>query len=253
MNPTYNNTTKQLTYTISFDYNLPVFQLPLAFDLDLDPLVEISTATQVNFDVSTSFDFTIRPGSERPQRRAHRDEFGAREWSHFGRCPVYVARGRTGAVPVTLLKTATDANASIDDLVVDLNAALAAAGLAGQVVAARDATDSSRLTLKTINIGPIVSLSLLANPLSPAVTELKFENGHLAFETMFDDVFFEDTSISAAAQRSDARCRRLGRVRWVCRREHRQWHKQRQHFGVIRPDRSDDAHAGRMCVSGRTA
>ncbi|QSA97859.1 OmpA family protein [Methylococcus sp. EFPC2] len=72
---------------------------------------------------------------------------------------------------VTLTKSATQTNTTQAELITDLNAALAAAGLAGKVVAT---LDGQRIRLQEVIGGSLASLSLSAASNDPAVTVLGF-------------------------------------------------------------------------------
>ena len=81
------------------------------------------------------------------------------------------------AVEVTIAKSATDANNTVDDLVADVTAALSAAGLSGQVTASRD---GQKLVLS--GAGSVTSLALTALNGNPAVTQMGFRASQTAVD-----------------------------------------------------------------------
>ena len=102
------------------------------------------------------------------------------------------------SVNVTLAAAATSTNVGIDDLVDDLNAALAIAGLGGEVVAGRDA-DRLKFTV-TASAGTDEALvQLNAAALDAAVTQLGFVNGQFVADSVEQHVFIEDAVVTASA------------------------------------------------------
>ena len=79
-----------------------------------------------------------------------------------------------GAVGVTVAKADTDANLTVDDLVVDLNAALGTAGLTGQVSAERIA-GSNKIAL--VAGAGVTSMSLTIAGGNPAITQMGLRSG----------------------------------------------------------------------------
>jgi outer membrane protein OmpA-like peptidoglycan-associated protein/Ca2+-binding RTX toxin-like protein len=84
---------------------------------------------------------------------------------------------------ITLAKADTLGNTSAQDLVVDLNTALAAAGIASQVSAS---LDGARLRLQEVTPGSLTSLSLTAASTDAAVTQLGFGTSQSAAAGIFE-------------------------------------------------------------------
>ena len=113
--------------------------------------------------------------------------------------------GLGNEVAVTLAAAATSNNTSRNDLVVDLNSALATAGLTGSVVAGLDANNRLTFSTTTATLG-VAALELTAadydpqGPPStdPIVTELGFREHHFAFDSLANHAFVEGATIDGA-------------------------------------------------------
>jgi hypothetical protein len=97
-----------------------------------------------------------------------------------------------------LAAAAKSTNASIDDLVDDLNVALTVAGVAGEVVAGRDA-DRLKLTVTAPAGTDVALLQLAAATVDAAVTQLRFVNGQYVTDSVEHHVFIEDAVVTASA------------------------------------------------------
>lgn len=199
INAQYDDTSKELSYHVLVDHTFDVFSLPFDLALDLDPVVELQSTGLVNFDVTTQLELTFGLDLGRfsasvvaPIAAPANGQLSAD--AHFS-----VSAGGGLPVNVTLPQSATTGNASLDDLVIDINVAIAATTLGGDVVAARDLNDNTRLTLTTTHVGPVVALVFGADANDPAVTELGFDSTQFGFDAGFDDLFIEDASVSATA------------------------------------------------------
>ena len=165
VNPQFNPATRELTYTI--DYSKMVnASTGFAFNTDLAPVADISATGNLAFAGSVDFDMTfgvdISPVSARITGTADAPASG----NFSGEAIFQLTLGGDAPVEVRFFGTG---NATLDDLIVDINAALATAGLASKVKAERS---GNKLQLRTTQITATPTLRITASASNPAVTAL---------------------------------------------------------------------------------
>ena len=182
--------------------NFGALDLPLNFDvLDLAPLAEINTSGSIHLSAGGGLTLTvgIYMGNEGAVELTDASLLsslkGGIEFSNtlvvsaaneartvYGRLSADAAfkLARNGAAPVDILLplAATQGNATIADLVADMNAAIGATSLAGQVTASVDnkgtPTNFADDQIVLTGIGGTTSLVLTAAAGNPAVSEIGF-------------------------------------------------------------------------------
>ena len=199
INAQYDETTQELSYHVLIDHTFDIFQMPFDLGLELGPVVNIQTSSEVEFDVNVAFEFTFGFDLSRFRATVVAPLPAPTNGQLSADANFTLLAGANLPTNVTVTQAATSNNSDLDDLVDDINSALVAAGLGSQVGAARDATNDDHLTFFTKHIGPVVTLLFAADANDPSVTELGFDSNQFEFDTGFDDMFLEDASVSATA------------------------------------------------------
>src|SRR6185437_15323257 len=179
---TYDPTTHRLTFQVNVSDNFSSLTVPMSFDLNMGALGGITSSSTVkitpgaSLNMSVGIDLTpsvdvLTASSDAPVNGQLPGD------AHFT-VDLGAATGLNGAdVPIAVTVPADPTNQSIDDLVSDINAALASAGLGGLVIAGRS---GNRITLGTTFSSVGASLALQVTAGDPAATALGFVNGSKA-------------------------------------------------------------------------
>ena len=112
-----------------------------------------------------------------------------------------------GGTALNVVVAADPANNSLDDLVADINIALAAAGLSQKVHAGRS---GNRLTLTTICTGPAFIKIAFSN--GDKASELGFTAGQLAQDSFSNYTYVENASLDATVHATGTGIHALGRL-----------------------------------------
>lgn len=189
-----------LTFTLDLSGTFGTLELPLDFNLDLSPLLALETDTLV--ELSASGGLTLTLGVFMGDAPASTILEGSKLLSEIGDGvdiqtnlaitapnPVSSFIGRLSAdarfalsidggagVDVTVLRDSTESNTTLDDLVADVNTALATAGLAAQIEAQKgQAADNEdgRIVLVVLD-GGITAVTMTADATDPTVREMGF-------------------------------------------------------------------------------
>lgn len=210
----YNAATRELAYTLTlahgfdFDTTTPAvrdaLQTPVSFDLDLRPFTDLATSATLTISLEAGIQLTIgadldvvstaRVSTEAGVAPPENGQLTAD--AHF-----QVSLDGAAAVNVTLAKSATEGNASLDDLVADLNSALLDAGLAAALVAERE-PDSSRIVIRQAGSGTRFRVAAAED--DPFVTKIGFASQSLGRATVGAG-FLDDTTITAKVAINAAR------------------------------------------------
>ncbi|MCC7333449.1 MAG: right-handed parallel beta-helix repeat-containing protein [Pirellulaceae bacterium] len=153
-------------------------------DLDLSPL-QVTSSGQLDLggSLQMGFDFVFASGPISAQVIATSDaplDGNLSASAHFE-----ISLGHSEAIPVTV---PVSSNSNLDDLVLDLQTALAAAGLGGKVIAERE---GNRLSLRTTAAGGGL-LVFRANASDPVVTQLGFPTSAAEFDSAAKHTFLQN-------------------------------------------------------------
>ncbi len=186
INPSFNPTSRELTYTIDYSKMINASS-GFTFDAALGPIADIGAAGNLAFAGSVDFDLTlgieVSPVSAKIVATADAPANG----NFAGEAIFQLQIGSDNPVEVRLFGTG---NANLDDLLVDINTALTAAGLA--VKAERS---GNKVQLRTTNITPTPTLRITANASNPAVTALRLPASADAFDNVANHVFIRDQQL----------------------------------------------------------
>ncbi|MCC6124661.1 MAG: right-handed parallel beta-helix repeat-containing protein [Pirellulales bacterium] len=194
--PAYNETSHELTFQVAIEKTVLDRTLPLSLDLNLSPLGSFQAASTVHFDTHAAMDFTLGFDLSGLTAEMLAAADGPADGKLAADANFLLTFGAAAPVAVTVAKTATNNNAALDDLVADIDAALAAAKLSGKVAAGRD---GNRLKLIAAGPAPSVLLRFDAEAGNPALTELKFQDDAQVGDSVLAHVFLEGASLSADA------------------------------------------------------
>jgi len=165
VNPQYNAATQSLSFVLDYQYNQPAQSLPLSFGTVVAPLTFDGAAT-ATFTATATLNATF--GIELGNLQTVLTGTAAAPSNGQLSADAHFALAIGGGTPVNVTVTAatTQNNTSLSQLVVDLNAALVAAGVGNQVVAGRS---SGFITLTESNGA---GLQVTASASDPAITQL---------------------------------------------------------------------------------
>ncbi len=192
----YDPATDELTFHLILSHDFAPVVVPIDLGLDLSPLAVLTSDSEVSLGATAGLELTI--GIDLSPRvavlSASADAPANGRLTSDAHVTLHV--NEAAPVNVTLTSAATSTNTSLDDLVVDINAALNAAGLTG-VAAARS---GNRLTLSAVpspaSDSPLLRLSSAAG--DAAITQLRFVNGDVATDSTARHFFIEDASVSGS-------------------------------------------------------
>ena len=200
---------KELTYHLLIDHTFASVDVPFGIDLDLSPVGDFTSSGEIAVNANGSLELTLGINLSDPSAVMVATTAAPANGKISADAEFLLKLGLGTPVAVTLPQSATSTNANRNDLVADLTAALATAGLSGSVVAALDG--NNRLTLKTTTSAlGIAALELRAadydpdGPPSsdPIVTELGFLERHFAFDSLANHAFIEDASLDGSVSLS---------------------------------------------------
>ena len=193
INALYDAATRVLTFRVILAADLDPVQAPVGFGASLGPVDVLSAQTNLALSARANLDFVF--GADLSRRTVSITATGDAPANgrittdaHF-----QLKLGADNPVSVTVRADAT--NASIDDLVADINAALATAGLAASVVAGRD---GNKLKLSTTPALTRPRITLNATATDSAITQLRFANGASATDDIAGRFFIRDASASGS-------------------------------------------------------
>lgn len=198
----YDPVSKELTYHLIVDYQYAPVNLPVGIELDLSPISQFSSASEVTRNADGDLEMTLGISLNDLSAVMTAESVAPANGQTTGDSHFNLNLGLGTDVAVVLSASATSGNTTRSDLVTDLNAALALAGLAGSVVAGLDA--NNRLTFSTTASGlGVAALELTAadhDPNGPAstdpiTTELGFRERHFAFDSLANHAFLENATI----------------------------------------------------------
>ncbi len=189
VNPAFDPVSRELTYTI--DYSKMIDEsLGFSFDAGLDPLAAINAMGDLSLagdvDFGLTFGIDVSPVSAIITATGDAPSDG----NFAGEAVFQLQLGSDAPVEVRLFGTG---NTSIDDLVVAVNAALVAVGLA--VKAERD---GDKIRLRTSSLSATPTLHITADPANPAVTALHLPASADTFDNIANHVFIRDQSLDAS-------------------------------------------------------
>jgi len=197
----YDETTDELSYHVLIEGTFLDTVLPLGFDMDLSPLVNLQSSSAVDVDAEATLEFTL--GVDLSELRAEMTAGSSApsngRLSADASFQLLIGGSGDGPVAVLVEKNETDNNNDLDDLVGDITTALAAAGLSGVVQTGRD---GNRLTLALTGSGAIGLMVLNTEADDPTATELGFDDGQIAADTIVHHAFIEDASLWGSATAS---------------------------------------------------
>ncbi|HSB91143.1 MAG TPA: calcium-binding protein, partial [Anaerolineales bacterium] len=200
--PNFNHLTDDLTYRLQLAADLPTLQFPVNFNLPLGPFGGFQSTGKISlvphagidltFGVSlgaggTLSDSTLLSDLLEPVQVSDKPAYTGADLGAFalygrlsGDAPFKLAFGGS-EYTVTVTKSSTDANVSVDDLVADLTAALTAAkktgggteSLTDRFEAARS---GSRIIIRTKAGSSVTDFTLTADSTGLAVRELGFQS-----------------------------------------------------------------------------
>lgn len=195
--PLYDQATDELTYTLTIDRNFTAMSQPFGVQFNLSPVVSVTSSSQVSASGAATLNFKLGINLSGVNATLTADADGPANGQLVGGNAVFNLAIGPGATPVavTVTQASTTGNSNLDDLVADMNTALAAAGLGVPVTAGRT---GNRLTLTTRN-NFIADLTLTAAAGNPAITELHFVNGANATDNLANHAYIENASATASA------------------------------------------------------
>ncbi len=196
---------QELTFHLIIDHTFASVDAPFGISLDLSPVGGLTGSGEVAVDADGSLGFTIGIDLSDPSAVMVATTAAPADGKISADANFELTLGLGAPVAVTLAQSATSSNTNRSDLVADLTAALAAAGLSGSVVAALDGSNRLTLATTTSALG-ITALELQAadydpdGPPSsdPIVTELGFRERHFAFDSLANHAFLEDASLTGS-------------------------------------------------------
>ncbi|HEY6563444.1 MAG TPA: hypothetical protein VIY86_03060, partial [Pirellulaceae bacterium] len=190
VNPVFNPTSRELTYTIDYSKNFNQ-QLGFEFDAAIDPIAAIDATGNISF--AGSVDFVLKFGIDVSPISAKIIASGdAPASGNFaGEAIFQLTLGSDSPVEVRFFG---NGNVSIADLVADINAALTTAGLASKVKAEQD---GNKIQLQTTHLSLSPTLRITAAANNPAVTALHLPTDQDAADTPFNHVFIRDQNLVA--------------------------------------------------------
>jgi hypothetical protein len=187
--PQYDPPTGELTFRIDYAKSLDIGQ-PFAFDADLAPIADISATGNValagNLDVGLTFGIDVTPISAMIAATGDAPASG----NFAGEAIFQLQVGADNPVDVRFFGAG---NTTLDDLIADINAALAAATLA-----VRAERDGNKIRLRTTDFSATPTLRIMVNAGNPAATALRLPTSADAFDSIGNHVFIRDASIEAA-------------------------------------------------------
>ena len=188
----YNSTDQTITFTLDLSQDFGTVDLPINFDFDLGPLLDVGSNSSVHLhaDGGLSLTFGLYLGSEGGVTLANDTPLSSlkdgivisNDLTIAGQNDVRTVFGQLSAdakfslsvnggpiTDVIVHKSDTDANQTVDDLIADLTAAIATAHLDTQVGVAKD---GNKVVL--MGLGGVTSIALSAVNGNPAVTQIGF-------------------------------------------------------------------------------
>ncbi len=185
INPVFDANSRELTYTIDYTKLIDA-AVGFQFDASLGPIANVEAAGNLTFggsvDVDLTFGIDVSPISAKISATADAPASG----TFAGEAIFQLQVGGDAPVEVRLFGTG---NASIEELVADINVALATAGLAAQVKAERN---GNKIQLTTTQITATPTLRITADAANPAVTALRLPASGDAFDNVANHIFIKD-------------------------------------------------------------
>jgi hypothetical protein len=192
---TYDNDARELTYTIALGHTFADQTFPLDLDLDLSPVGSITTNSAVDVSATGGFQFTF--GFDLKGIEAEIVGSAAAPANGQLSDTAQFSLSVNLAQPVNVTVPRDVANTSRDDLVEDINTALATAGLADKAAAF---LAGDRIGLRTLpDQQSFINILVLhvADANNPAITQLHFQNGQTGSDSILSRTFVENASINA--------------------------------------------------------
>jgi hypothetical protein len=189
----YDPATHDLTYHVKLSDSLPAVLVPIAFNVDLGSLGGINTSSTLSLSANAGLEFTLGINLAAPKAviTAGADASSNGKLSAAAHLSIQV--GSDDPVNVTIAADAT--NTKIDDLISDINAALAAAGLGSTVIAGKS---GNKITLSTKGLFTPAALMITATANDPVVTDLHFATSQGATNTLAHQFFIKDASVNGS-------------------------------------------------------
>jgi len=188
----YDEALRELSYRISFEHAFDPVTLPIDFNFDLEPLASLSSTSTVRaapvLTAGMTFGVSLMPFSATIE--------GATPLPVNGRLlgEATFQLSAVGAAAVLVRVSADATNATRADLVADINAALAAAGLPSIVTAGVNA--SGHLTLTATRPG--LGVSLLIGEVNAAAAQLGLTAYKTAGDSLADHAWLQDAAFTGA-------------------------------------------------------
>jgi 6-phosphogluconolactonase (cycloisomerase 2 family) len=192
----YDHTTKILSFHIKWSDTFPTLTLPLNLNLNLGDIAHLTTAatTSLSSDIGLDFTFGINLGSNNSSFQltsalTHIDPITKQvigvtpnNGQLAGDAHFQVTVGSNAPVSVTVKQADTANNKSVNDLAVEVNAALQAAGLS----MVQAVVNANVIRLSLVGAVPGTTLAVSAALTDPAVTQLELPgDGKLPADSTF--------------------------------------------------------------------
>ncbi|MCX5661043.1 MAG: hypothetical protein NTW19_15245, partial [Planctomycetota bacterium] len=195
--PHYDPATSDLTYHVNFTQALASTTEQLNLTAVPEPLQILSNAGDVTLTPTAHLDMVFGAHFSPLQATLTSGADAPANGRFTGTAVFTLKNGQAAPVNVSVAGDAT--NNSMDDLVADFNAALAAAGISSQVLAGRS---GNRLTFTTRGAGVAPLVVLGASPGNPMVAAFGFTDGQLALKTLDSRFFIRNADLSGTVTSS---------------------------------------------------
>ncbi|MDB5319040.1 MAG: cya 2, partial [Phycisphaerales bacterium] len=190
----YDAATKALTFHIKIADSFAPATLPVDLGLQLGSLAGLSTSSTLSVSASAGIEFTFGVILSAPAAVITAAKDAVANGKLSGAAHFSVAVGGDDAVDVTVPADAT--NATVADLVADINAALATAGLGDTVQAGKS---GNKITFSTKGLLTTPALTINASSSDPAQTQMGLSDSQSASDTLGNRFFIKDASITGSA------------------------------------------------------
>ena len=188
-----------LTFTLDLSGAFGDLVLPVDFNLDLGPLLDLDSDSTIQLSASGGLVLTLgvflgdAPASSMLEDTSLLSQIGdgvdidtdlaittiqdvTTVYGQLSGDAIFSV-SVNGSDPVGVIVSADDSNTTVDDLVADINVALAAVALNAQIQAQRE---DNRVVL--VGLAGVTSIELTTTPGDPAINDLGFSNGQMGVD-----------------------------------------------------------------------
>ncbi len=198
----YDANTHELVFDLTFEFAYTAFEKPIVFDLDLSPLAQIATDATIRLDgdATLAFQFGLQLFSNQELSLLSNTDVPADgDAGENVQFLLALDQGTSSESRSSAITLNTTGNETIDDLVEDLNLALANV-FSGQTLVEAVNNGDGRIILRTIN-NDHRNLAIIANDGpgyqgdAPTIELIGFKDGHIA-KVRAGEMFIDNASFN---------------------------------------------------------